>query len=178
MSEFMSGERCSYFSGSLMPTDPNTALLFFAAGLLGIYAEFCFPGIVLPGVAGGVLFLLSIAGFVEMGARWSGALLMLAGFALLAADALFHRRWMLAAAGVILIVAGAIRLHEGMRPLLAASVAGPLAVITVLLLSIAVRASENKKQKVGVVFWHADDIFSSVGDAPHGRSGPRAGGHG
>ena len=97
-----------------MPTDPNTAMCFFAAGLLGIYAEFCFPGAVPPGAVGGVLFLLSIAGFVEMAARASGALLMLAGFALLAADAVYHTQWKLAAAGVIFIVAAypVARRHE------------------------------------------------------------------
>lgn len=152
-----------------MPTNPNTALMFFAAGLLGVYAEFCFPGTVLPGVAGGVLFLLGIAGFVEMGVRWSAALLVVAGFVLSAAEAVLHARWVLAAAGVLAIVTGTIRLHDGMRPLLAASVAGPLAVITILLLCIAVRAGENKKQKIGVVFWPSDDIFSSMGDVPLGR---------
>ena len=149
-----------------MPTDPNSALLFFAAGLLGIYAECCFPGTVIPGSAGGVLFLLSIAGFVEMGVHPGAAFLVLAGFILLASDAWFHTRWMLAGTGVILIVTGFILLHDRMRPVLAATVAGPLAVITVVLLSIAFRASENKKQKEGVGFWHSDDIFSSVGSTP------------
>ena len=157
-----------------MPTDPNSALMFFAAGLFGIYAEFCFPGTVLPGAAGGVLFLLGIAGFVEMGVRWSAALLVLAGFVLLAAEAVLHTRWVLAGAGVPLIVTGTIRLHAGMRPLLAASVAWSLAVISILLLSIAVRAGENKKQKIGVVFWPSDDIFSSVGDVPIGLRDPHA----
>jgi len=149
-----------------MPTDPNTALLFFAAGLLGIYAELCFPGTVIPGALGGVFLLLSIAGFVEMGVRWSAACMMLAGFLLLAGEAVWHTRWVLATAGVVLVVIGAIRLHAGMRPVLAASIVGPLAIITVALLSIAIRASENKKHKEGIVFWHSDDIFSSVGSTP------------
>ena len=146
-----------------MPTDPNIALLFAAAGLLGIYGEFCFPGAVIPGAAGGVLFLLSIAGFVEMGARLSAAIFLLAGFALLAAEAWFHTRWILAIAGTTLIVIGAVRLHEHMHPWLATAVSMPLAMLTVFLFFIAVRASENKKHKEGVVFWHPDDIFSSVG---------------
>ena len=148
---------------AVMPTDPNTAFLFFAAGLLGIYAEFCFPGAVVPGAAGGVLFLLGVAGFLEMGVRWSAVCLVIAGFVLLAADALLHTRWVLAAGGVVLVAAGAIRLHDGMRPMRAALVAVPLAAITVALLCIAVRGSENKNHKKGVVFWHSDDIFSAVG---------------
>jgi len=149
-----------------MPTDPNTALLFFAAGLIGIYAECCFPGIVIPGTVGGVFFLLSIAGFVEMGVRPTAAAMVLAGFLLLAGEAWFQARWVLAVAGGVLIATGFIRLHQGMRPVLAASVSIPLAVLTALLFSIAVRASENKKQSKGVVFWHSADIFSSVGSTP------------
>ena len=146
-----------------MPTDPNVAFLFFATGLTGIYAEFCFPGTVIPGAAGGVLFLLGIAGFVEMRVKWSAVCLMLAGFVLLAAEAFLQTRWVLASAGVVSIVAGSFRLHERMHPVLAALVAAPLAVITVVLLSVAMRASANKNQKEGVVFWHSNDIFSSVG---------------
>ncbi len=146
-----------------MPTDPNTALLFFVAGLLGIYAEFCFPGTVIPGAAGGVLFLLSIAGFVEIGVRWSAVCILVGGFVLLAAEALLHTRWVLATAGVVLVAAGSMRLHNGIRPGLAVAVTVPLAIITVVLFSTAVRARENKNQKVGVVFWRTEAIFSFVG---------------
>src|SRR5262249_41951515 len=133
---------------------------------IGIYAEFCFPGTVIPGSAGGVLFLLSIAAFVEMGVRPAAALMVVAGFILITLDAWSHARWVLASAGAVLIMTGFARLHPGMRPLLSASIGAPLAIITTLLLSIAVQASENKKQKGGVVFWHSDDIFSSVGSTP------------
>jgi membrane-bound ClpP family serine protease len=159
-----------------MPTDPNIAFLFLAAGLIGIYAEFCFPGTVIPGAAGGVLFLLGFAGFVEMGVRRSAVCFVAAGFVLLAAEVFLHTRWALAAAGVILIAAGSSRLHEGLRPVLAAPVAGALAVITAVLLCLAVRASANKNHKEGVVFWHSDDIFSSVGVIVPKGNGTQAGG--
>ena len=159
-----------------MPTDPNTAFLFFAAGLIGIYGELCFPGTVVPGVAGGVVFLLGIAGFMQMGLRWSAVFLLLAGFVFLATEALLHTRWVFAAAGVLLVIAGSIRLHDGIRPVLAASVAAPLAVITLVLLCVAVRASENKNHKEGVVFWHCYDIFSSVGRTVPSRDSTRADG--
>jgi len=81
-------------------------------------------------------------------------------------------RWVLASAGVILVIIGSIRLHDGMRPLLAFAVAGLLAVIAEVLFSIAVLASENKKQEKGVVFWHSDDIFSSVGSTSTTREYP------
>jgi hypothetical protein len=41
--------------------DPNLALVLMALGIAGIYIELCWPGKILPGVAGGVLFLVGFA---------------------------------------------------------------------------------------------------------------------
>ena len=40
-------------------------MLLVAAGLCGIYAEFIWPGKVIPGAAGGVLLMLGIAGMIR-----------------------------------------------------------------------------------------------------------------
>ena len=40
-------------------------MLLLAAGLCGVYAEFIFPGSVIPGAAGGVLAMLGIAGVLR-----------------------------------------------------------------------------------------------------------------
>lgn len=40
-------------------------MLFIAAGLLGIYAELLRPGKVIPGVVGGVLLMLGVAGITQ-----------------------------------------------------------------------------------------------------------------
>jgi membrane-bound ClpP family serine protease len=40
-------------------------VLLAAAGLCGIYAEFIWPGKVIPGAAGGVLLMLGIAGMMR-----------------------------------------------------------------------------------------------------------------
>jgi membrane-bound ClpP family serine protease len=40
-------------------------MLLVAAGLCGVYAEFIWPGKVLPGAAGGVLLMLGIVGMVR-----------------------------------------------------------------------------------------------------------------
>jgi membrane-bound ClpP family serine protease len=40
-------------------------VLLAAAGLCGVYAEFIWPGKVIPGAAGGVLLMLGIAGMMK-----------------------------------------------------------------------------------------------------------------
>jgi membrane-bound ClpP family serine protease len=40
-------------------------VLLAVAGLCGVYAEFIWPGTVIPGAAGGVLLMLGIAGMMK-----------------------------------------------------------------------------------------------------------------
>jgi membrane-bound ClpP family serine protease len=40
-------------------------MLLVAAGLCGVYAEFIWPGKVIPGAAGGVLLMLGVAGMMK-----------------------------------------------------------------------------------------------------------------
>jgi membrane-bound ClpP family serine protease len=40
-------------------------MLLVAAGLSGIYAEFIWPGKVIPGAAGGVMLMLGVAGMLR-----------------------------------------------------------------------------------------------------------------
>jgi len=47
-------------------THPDTAWIALIVGLLGVYFEFCKPGWVIPGVAGGVLAMLGTASLVRM----------------------------------------------------------------------------------------------------------------
>ena len=51
-------------------------VLLAAAGLGGVYAEFIWPGKVIPGAAGGVLLMLGIAGMMK-GPVDLGAVVML-----------------------------------------------------------------------------------------------------
>ena len=51
-------------------------ILLTVAGLTGIYVEFIWPGKVIPGVAGGVLLMLGVAGMVNGPVDW-GAVVVL-----------------------------------------------------------------------------------------------------
>ena len=49
-------------------------MLLIAAGLVGIYAELLRPGKVIPGVVGGVLLTLGLAGLARGPIEWSAVL--------------------------------------------------------------------------------------------------------
>ena len=48
-----------------MVSDPNIAILLIALGTLGISAEFCLPGKVIPGVLGSVVFTVGVASLLN-----------------------------------------------------------------------------------------------------------------
>jgi membrane-bound ClpP family serine protease len=50
-----------------MIVDPQLALVAVVVGLLGIYAEFIWPGKVVPGIAGGVALLVGLASLGRSG---------------------------------------------------------------------------------------------------------------
>jgi len=130
--------------------DPNVALLLLVLGTLGIYAEFSSPGLILPGVLGAVLLVLGIAALALFPIDWRGAALMILGLALLVMEARFATHGILAVGGAIALPVGALLLIDTSDPVLrihpamALAVTIPFALITLFLLSIAVRARRNK----------------------------------
>ncbi len=63
-------------------------MLLITAGFVGICAELLRPGKVIPGVVGGVLFMLGIAGVVRGPIEWSAVLWLGAPLILLSAGLL------------------------------------------------------------------------------------------
>jgi membrane-bound ClpP family serine protease len=60
-------------------------MLLVVAGLCGIYAEFIWPGRVIPGAAGGVVLMLGIAGMIKDGVDLRAVVLLGTPLALLTA---------------------------------------------------------------------------------------------
>ncbi len=67
--------------------DPNLITLLFLAGILGIAVELTHPGLVLPGLLGGVSFILALLGLAIVPFSWAGIVLFAFGIALLALEA-------------------------------------------------------------------------------------------
>jgi len=136
--------------------DPNVAVILIAAGILGIYAEFCVPGRILPGVLGGIFVLLGLSSIANLPINWVGVALLALAAALLVLESKTlesKTRWprgLLGIAGGIAMMLGMVTLLAGPAPqprihwITAVGVSLPLASITVFLLRIAERARRNK----------------------------------
>ncbi len=129
--------------------DPNLAFIILVLGALGVYVEFSSPGLIVPGVAGGILLLLGLSALAVLPINWLGVALLALAVALFILEAYIVSHGVLAAGGTVSMVLGALLLVEGppeMRIRLgtAVGVALPFALITAFLLGLVIRARRRK----------------------------------
>jgi membrane-bound serine protease (ClpP class) len=130
--------------------DPNIAVMLLVIGALAIYVEFTAPGMVAPGVVGSILLLLGLSALSVLPINWLGAALLLLAFALFALEAKMAAHGVLGVGGAVAMMLGAVMLVDSPLPEMrihwttAIALALPFSLITVWLLSLAVRARRNK----------------------------------
>jgi membrane-bound serine protease (ClpP class) len=118
-------------------------------GSLGIYVEFNSPGLIVAGVGGGILLLLGLSSLAVLPLNWVGVSLLLLGAALFILEAHFTSHGVLGAGGTIAMVLGALILIDGppevrIHLVTALAVSIPFALITMFLLTLALKARRNK----------------------------------
>jgi membrane-bound serine protease (ClpP class) len=130
--------------------DPNMAFILLAVGALCLYVEFNHPGAVVPGMVGVICVLLAAFSFNLLPTRWAALILIVLAFALFALEAKFATHGVLGIGGVATLTLGALLLVDAPIPemrvhlITALAVSIPLGVITVFLMSIALKARANK----------------------------------
>jgi membrane-bound serine protease (ClpP class) len=131
-------------------SDPNVALVLLVLGALGIYAEFSTPGLILPGVAGAILVLLGLSALSMLPINWLGAALLVLALTFFVLEAKFNSHGVLGLGGAVAMVLGAVMLVNSPLPEMrvhlstAIALAVPFSIITVFLVTLAVRARANK----------------------------------
>jgi len=145
--------------------DPNLALVLLVVGALGIYIEFTSPGLIVPGVLGAILLLMGLSALSVLPISWVGASLIILAFALFVLEAKIASHGLLGIGGAVAMVLGAMLLIDSplpeMRIRLATAVglALPFAIVTVMLVSLVLRARANK------VITGAAGMLDSIGVA-------------
>ena len=136
---------------TLLPlTDPGIAFMLLVLGLLGIYIEFTHPGLIFPGVAGGILVIISLMALSLLPINWAGAALIVLGLVFFILEATIVSGGILGTGGVIAMVLGTVLLIDTDVPELtigwgtAVAVTLPFALITIFLLRLAVRSFSYK----------------------------------
>ena len=130
--------------------DPNVAFVLLAIGMLAVFMEFNHPGAVLPGTVGVVFLLLAVFALNLLPVRFSALGMILGAFVLFALEAKFVSHGVLTIGGIALLTLGGLMLVDAPIPEMrvhlwtALAVSVPLGLITAFLMSIALRARQNK----------------------------------
>lgn len=132
--------------------DPNIAFLLAILGILGLYIEFTHPGLILPGVAGGIALVVALFALHLLPINYTGVLLILLALTLFILEAKYASHGVLAVGGILAMVLGALMLVESPIPEMkirittALAVTIPFALITLFLVRLVIKASQHKVQ--------------------------------
>lgn len=126
--------------------EPDVFFVLLLLGALGLYTEFTHPGMIAPGVIGGICAVLALYAMHLLPVNFAGVLLILLALVLFILEAKFTSHGVLAVGGVVSMLLGAMFLVRS--PLTAGGVslgvalAGtlPFALITIFLMRLVLRS--------------------------------------
>jgi membrane-bound serine protease (ClpP class) len=93
-------------------TDPNVAYVLMMLGMLGLFFELSNPGVILPGVIGGISLILAFFAFQSLPINYAGLLLILFGIVLLVAEIKIVSHGVLALGGIVAMALGSLMLFD------------------------------------------------------------------
>jgi membrane-bound serine protease (ClpP class) len=130
--------------------EPDVFFLLLIVGVLGLYTEFTHPGLVAPGVIGGISLVLALFAMHILPVNIAGVFLIALALALFILEAKYTSHGVLLAGGIVAMLLGAMFLIRspltsgGVSLGLAISVTLPFAVLTVFLMRLVLRSRKWK----------------------------------
>lgn len=123
-------------------SNPDLAYILMTIGMAGLMVEIYHPGLIFPGVAGGISLLLGLYSLGTLDAYWGGILLIILAFALFIAEAFVPSHGALGAGGIVSFVIGSLILFSNGPPGMGVSISLIIttAVILAALLALLVTA--------------------------------------
>ncbi len=96
-------------------SNPDLAYILLTLGMAGLMVEIYHPGLIFPGVVGGISLLLGLYSLGTLDAYWGGILLIVLAFALFIAEVFVPSHGALGAGGVVSFITGSLILFSN-RP--------------------------------------------------------------
>ncbi len=130
---------------------PDMFFFLLIVGVLGLYTEFTHPGMVAPGVVGGICLVLALYAMQILPVNVAGIFLILLALALFILEAKFTSHGVLAAGGIVAMLLGALFLIRspftagGVSFGAAIGVTLPFAALTILLMRLVLRSRKWKQ---------------------------------
>jgi len=140
---------------------PDVFFILLIVGVLGLYVEFTHPGMVAPGVIGGIALVLALYAMHILPVAPAGVVLILLALGLFILEAKYTSHGVLAFGGIVAMLLGALMLvrspltHAGVSLGVAFGATLPFALLTVLLMRLVLRSrswklSTGREQLVGL----------------------------
>jgi len=94
-------------------TDPNIAYVLLGLASLGLFVEISNPGLIFPGIAGGICAVLAFYSLGNLPVNIAGILLVVGAFGLFIAEVFTSSFGLLTGGGIIALVLGSLILFKG-----------------------------------------------------------------
>jgi len=141
---------------------PDAFFILLIVGVLGLYTEFTHPGMVAPGVIGGIAMVLALYAMQILPVAPAGLVLILLALGLFILEAKYTSHGVLAIGGIVAMMLGALMLvrspltHAGVSLGAALGVTLPFALIVVFLMRLVLKSrlwkpSMGREQFVGTI---------------------------
>jgi membrane-bound serine protease (ClpP class) len=131
-------------------SDPNIAYILMTLATIGLITEISNPGLIFPGVIGGICLFLAFYSLGVLNAYWAGVLLIFLAIGLFAAEVFTQAFGILTAGGIASLVIGSLILFSHSSPEmqvnrgLIAGVAILIAAFVIFIVSAAVRGQRRR----------------------------------
>ena len=125
---------------------PDAFFILLIVGVLGLYTEFTHPGMIAPGVIGGIALVLALYAMHILPVAPAGIVLILLALGLFILEAKYTSHGVLAIGGVVAMLLGALMLvrspltHAGVSLGVAFGATVPFAMLTILLMRLVLRS--------------------------------------
>jgi len=146
-------------------SDPNVAYILMMIGMVGIYFELSNPGLIFPGVVGGIALVLAFYSFQTLPVNYAGLLLIMLAAVFFIVELQVASYGLLTIAGLVSLVLGSVMLIDTPLPFMRISLALilPTAVaVTVFAAIIARVALRSHRSKVST---GSEGLVGGTGEA-------------
>jgi membrane-bound serine protease (ClpP class) len=134
---------------------PDMFFILLIVGVLGLYTEFTHPGMIAPGVIGGICAVLALYAMNILPVNFAGVALIALALTMFILEAKYTSHGVLGIGGVVAMLLGALMLirspltNAGVSLGVAAGMTLPFAAITIFLMRLVLR-SRTWKQSTGL----------------------------
>ncbi len=131
-------------------SDPNIAYILMMIGILGIFFELSNPGLIFPGVVGGISLILAFYSLQTLPVNYAGLMLILLAIVFFIAEVKIVSHGLLALAGACSLTFGSIMLIDAQAPYMRVSLeliipaVATLSAFFIILIRVAVKARRTR----------------------------------